>query len=63
MTQVVTFEFEAGAVCVTEIAQCILDRLEGIGENEVSRHFEKFGFPVVFPFTVFLRHSKDTEIQ
>ena len=44
-----------------------LDRVFDVGkcvaENEISRHAQKFWFPVVFPFAVFVQHRENAEID
>ena len=63
MAQIIAFKFKSRAVALAQFLDRVFDVGKCVAENEIPRHAQKFGFPVVFPFAVFVQHRENAEID
>ena len=63
MPSIVAFKFKSCAVALAQFFDRIFDAGKCVAENEIPHHAQKFGFPVVFPFALFVQHRENSEID
>ena len=63
MAQIIAFKFKPRAVALAQFLDRVFDVGKCVSENKVPRHAQKFGFPVMFPFAVFVQHWENSEID